>query len=88
MRDFWGLPQRGGQRSERVVSELSMLFSLSAKHANPQAIVFEIPETVRPALNQFHFAVEILRVPGLLHKLEDPDGFFLYSAATRFFQSG
>ena len=64
-KEFWGI------HSGRVFS------SLSAEHADTQAVVFKIPEAVRSSLDELHFPVEAFGNPVVLREAEHPGDFLL-----------
>ena len=64
-KEFWGI------HSDEV------FFSLSAEHADTQAVVFKIPEAVRSSLDQFHFPMEAFGYPVVLREAEHPGDLLL-----------
>ena len=51
--------------------------NLSAEHADTQAVVFKIPETVRSSLDQFHFPMEAFGYPVVFREAEHPGDLLL-----------
>ena len=68
--------KNGGKEFQGSHSD-EVFFSLSAEHADTQAVVFKIPEAVRSSLDQFHFPMEAFGYPVVFREAEHPGDLLL-----------